>query len=182
MNEIKEIEHIENIIYEIRGKQVMFDCDLARLYQCKNGTKEINQAVKNNIEKFPERFSWRLTEEDVKFLRSKKLTTTFSNKSRSTPRVFTEQGVAMLATIIKSKIATEISINIMDAFVAMKKYISSDLLEQKYINNQVLKNTEDIKILQESFNKIKDTDGLFFKDQIYDSYSLLLDIFNMAEK
>lgn len=110
MNEIKEIEHIENVIYEIRGKQVMFDSDLARLYQCKNGTKEINQAVKNNLEKFPERFSWKVTKEECTFLRSKNLTTNFSSKSRSTPRVFTEQGVAMLATIIKSKIATEIAL------------------------------------------------------------------------
>jgi len=76
---VKEDLKIENMIYEIRGKQVMLDSDLAKLYQCKNGTKEINQAVKNNIEKFPERFSWVLTEIDLIELRSKFLTSTINN-------------------------------------------------------------------------------------------------------
>ena len=67
----KEDIKIESMIYEIRGKQVMLSSDLAELYECKNGTKEINQAVKNNIEKFPERFSWKLTDEEYKYLRSK---------------------------------------------------------------------------------------------------------------
>ncbi len=66
MNEIVEELKIEKMIYEVRGKQVMLDSDLAKLYQCSNGTKEINQAVKNNLEKFPERFSWKLTDEEVK--------------------------------------------------------------------------------------------------------------------
>ena len=81
MNEIipPEEQNIETMIYEIRGKQVMLDSDLAKLYQCKNGTKEINQAVKNNIEKFPERFSWVLTEIDLIELRSKFLTSTINN-------------------------------------------------------------------------------------------------------
>ena len=96
-------EKIENFIYNIRGKEVMLDSDLAKLYKCKNGTKEINQAVKNNPLKFPERFSWVLREDDVLYLRSNFLTANISNKSRSNPRVFTEQGVAMLATILKSK-------------------------------------------------------------------------------
>ena len=95
---VKDNIIIENLIYEIRGKQVMLDSDLANLYQCKNGTKEINQAVKNNVDKFPERFSWKLSEEECSILWSKILT-----KKRETrggryknPRVFTEQGVAML--------------------------------------------------------------------------------------
>ena len=70
MNEIivKEEIKIENLIYEVRGKQVMLDSDLAKLYKCKNGTKEINQAVKNNLDKFPERFSWKLNNEESKYL------------------------------------------------------------------------------------------------------------------
>lgn len=71
---IKENIIIENLIYEVRGKQVMLDSDLARLYECNQGTKEINQAVRNNPTKFPERFSWVLTEEEWKFLRSNNLT------------------------------------------------------------------------------------------------------------
>ena len=84
-------EHIESLIYEIRGKQVMLDSDLARLYGCKNGTKEINQAVKNNSGKFPERFAWKLTKDELKDLWSKYLTANYSKKSRSLPRVFTER-------------------------------------------------------------------------------------------
>ena len=174
--------NIENMIYEIRGQQVMLDSDLAKLYQCKNGTKEINQAVKNNIEKFPERYSWILSEEEQNALRSKVLTT---NKRRNNYRVFNEQGVAMLATILKTPVATKVSISIMDAFVSMRKYISSNLLEQKYINNQVMQNTEDIKLLQESFkqfDKNKQLNEIFFEGQIYDAYSLLVDILNTASK
>ena len=116
MNELIKENNIENMIYEIRGMQVMLDSDLARIYKCKNGTKEINQAVKNNIEKFPERFSWKLTDKEISILRSKVLTTNISTMSRSNSRVFTEQGVYMLSTILKTKEAIEVTINIMDDF------------------------------------------------------------------
>lgn len=177
----------EQMIYEIRGKQVMLDSDLAKLYECKNGTKEINQAVRNNIEKFPERYSWVLTDEELTILRSKFLTANdiTDNKRRNNPRIFTEQGVAMLATILKSKVATRVSIQIMDAFVAMRKYIGGNLLEQKYINNQVMKNTEDIKLLQESFSKFeekKKVNEIYFNGQIYDAYSKICEIFTEAKE
>ena len=189
MLEIQEKDNVEivNMIYEIRGQQVMLDSDLAKLYQCKNGTKEINQAVKNNIEKFPERFSFRIEKNEIEDF----LVKNFDQKKETrggrykNPRVFTEQGVAMLATILKSPIATQVSIAIMDAFVLMKKYISTNLLEQKYINNQVMKNTEDIKLLQESFkefDKKKELNDMFFEGQFYDAYSLLIDILNTATK
>ena len=187
MLEIQEKENVEivNMIYEIRGQQVMLDSDLAILYQCKNGTKEINQAVNRNKEKFPERFAWQLKNDEVNILRSQFVTANINSKSRTNPRVFTEQGVAMLATILKTKIATQVSIAIMDAFVSMRRYISSNLLEQKYINNQVMKNTEDIKLLQESFkefDKKKELNDMFFEGQFYDAYSLLIDILNTATK
>ena len=101
MNELQDTMNIEEMIYEVRGKQVMLDSDLAKLYHCKNGTKEINQAVKNNLDKFPERFSFKLLDSEFKYLRSKILTANINSKSRTNPRVFTEQGVAMLATILK---------------------------------------------------------------------------------
>lgn len=82
------------MIFEVRGSQVILDRDLAKLYQCKNGTKEINQAVKNNLEKFPERFAWRLTQEEFEILRSNFLTANEYNMIRTLPRVFTEQGIA----------------------------------------------------------------------------------------
>ena len=121
---LKDEIKIEDMIYETRGKQVMLDSDLAKLYQVE--TKRINEAVKNNPNKFPNRFSWTLTENEWHFLRSKNSTLENENIGRGhyrkyLPRVFTEQGVAMLATILKSKVAVEASINIMDAFVLMRK-------------------------------------------------------------
>ena len=184
MNNLVEVKqvNIEDLIYEIRGKQVMLDSDLAKLYNCVNGTKEINQAVKNNVEKFPERFSWRLTDDESSFL-----VKCFDQKRETrggkykNPRVFTEQGVCMLATIIKSKVATTVSINIIDAFVNMRKYIKTDLIEQKYINNLVLKH--DLKI-NEILDKLNNTvnNHIFFKGQIYEAYSLLLDIINRSKQ
>ena len=184
MLELQEKENIEivNMIYEVREQQVMLDSDLAILYNVE--TKRINEAVKRNQNKFPERFSWQLENTELKILWSQNPTANINSKSRSNPRVFTEQGVAMLATILKSNVATQMSVAIMDAFVSMRKYMSNNLLEQKYINNQVLKNTENIRLLQKSFDKINFTktyDGLFFEGQIYDSYSLILDILNQAK-
>ena len=184
MLEIQEKENIEivNMIYEIRGQQVMLDSDLAKLYQCTNGTKDINKAVKRNIERFPEDFYFQLNQDEKEQLRFQNGT---ANMSRSLPHAFTEQGVAMLATVLKTSVASEISVRIMRAFVIMKKYISTNLLEQKYINNQVMKNTEDIKLLQESFkefDKKKELNDMFFEGQFYDAYSLLIDILNTATK
>ena len=160
MNEVvtKEDIKIENMIYEIRGKQVMLDSDLARLYKCKNGTKEINQAVRNSPEKFPERFSFVLNDSEMDDLRSKNLTSSLNKHGgrRYNIRVFTEQGVAMLATILKSKVATQVSIRIMDAFVAMRKYISTNLIEQKYINDLVLKDSKRIDLLEDAFSSFKE--------------------------
>ena len=85
------------------------------------------------------------------------------------PYVFTEESVAMLATVLRTEVAAQVSIQIMDAFVAMRKYISTNLIEQKYINNQVMKNTEDIKLLQESFSKFeekKQINEIYFKGNI----------------
>jgi len=123
---LEEIK-IENMIYEIRGKQVMLDSDLAKLYGVE--TKRINEAVKNNILKFPERYSWKLTDKDTKKL----LVENFDQKNielsggrYKNPRVFTEQGIAMLSTVLKSKTALEVSIRIMDSFVAMRHFISEN--------------------------------------------------------
>ena len=187
MNEIinKDDIKIENLIYEIRGKQVMFDSDLARLYECVNGTKTINLAVKRHINRFPERFMFRLTKEEYDYLRFQFETTNISNMSRSLPYVFTEQGVAMLATVLRTKVAEDISIKIMDAFVAMRKYISSNLLEQKYINNMVLEDHDKIKVLEESFNKLeekKKVNEIYFDGQIYDAYFKIQDIFKELRK
>jgi len=157
--------------------------DLAKLY----GTdiKRVNEAVRRNIEKFPERFSWKLTSDELKYLWSQFATANISAKSRSMPRVFTEQGVAMLATVLKTPIATQVTIQIMDAFVEMRKYINNNLIEQTYINKLVIKDHKRINLLEESFNKLEEKtkyNTIFFEGQIYDAYSLLIDILNTCNK
>lgn len=183
-NDIK----IENLIYEIRGKHVMLDCDLAKLYQCKNGAKVINQAVKRHINRFPEDFCFQINEIEYKtILRSQSVTLELKQGkySKYLPYVFTEEGVSMLSSILRTPIAEDMSVKIMRTFVSMRKYISINLIEQKYINNQVMKNTEDIKLLQESFSKLeekKKINEIYFNGQIYDAYSKIVDIMKESKQ
>ena len=194
MNEIivKDNIKIEDLIYEIRGKQVMLDSDLAMLYGCKNGTKSLNLAVKRHINRFPERFMFQLTKEEYSSIYSRFQFETLNKNNQKQglnikylPYVFTEQGVAMLSAILKTDVAEEISIKIMDAFVAMKNIINTSLIEQKYINSLVLEHDNEIRLLQESFNKLSTKEKInhiFYNGQIYDAYSLLIDILNKAKK
>ena len=184
MSQIVEVENlnIEGMIYEIRGKQVMFDSDLARLYECKNGTKTINQAVKRHINKFPERYMFQLTKSEYDNLKSQVGTSSLNNYGgvRKMPYVFTEQGVAMLATILKTPVADTVSMRIIDAFVYMKKYLSFE-----YKNSIILNHENRILKLEESFDKLNEKqkiNTIFYEGQIYDAYSLLIDILSTAKK
>ena len=178
---------ISSMIYEIRGKQVMLDSDLAKLYECTNGTKDINKAVKRNIERFPEDFYFQLTIEEYNNLKFQIGTSSWNEYGgiRKLPHVFTEQGVAMLASVLHTEKAIKTSIQIINAFVSMRHYLSNNLLEQKYINNLVLENNEklkehdnSIKLLEDLFEENKE----FFFDKEYDAYSKVLDIFNKTKK
>ena len=177
MNDIIKEEKIENMIYEIRGKQVMLDSDLARLYECSNGTKTINQAVKRHINKFPERYMFQITSEEFQKICGPNLGPQ-KNKVRTLPYVFTEQGVAMLATILRTPVADIMSMQIIDAFVYMRKYLSSSNKDSMLINheNRILK-------LEESFDKLfsKQT-SIIYDGKIYDAYSILIDILNSAKE
>ena len=187
MNEIAErdVINIENMIHEIDGKEVMLDSDLAQLYNV--ATKRINEAVKNNPDKFPRRFSWILSDEEKNNLWSKFSTANISSMSRSNPRVFTEQGVYMLATILKSKTATEVSIRIMDTFVKMRHYINynKNVLPRRFLllEDKVDENTKRIDELFDKFNpKVITKNSIFFQNDIYDSYSVLLEILNLSRE
>ncbi len=190
MNEIivKNEVNIENLIYEIRGIQVMLDSDLAKLYECANGTKTINLAVKRHINRFPKRFMFQLSKDEYyKILRfqSETLELEQGKYSKYLPYAFTEQGVAMLATVLRTKVAEKVSIKIMDAFVTMRKYISTNLIEQKYINDLVLEDHEKNKTLELSFAKFeekKKVNEIYFNGQIYDAYSKIQEIFDEATK
>jgi len=181
----KENINIENLIYEIRGKQVMLDSDVASLFGYE--TKYLNRQVQRNIERFPKDYCFQLIEEEYNSLRCQNVTlkNCRGQHRKYLPYVFTEYGITMLAGILKSEVAIKTSLRIVDTFISMRKYISTNLLEQKYINNQVMKNTEDIKLLQESFkqfDKKRELNEIFFQGQIYDAYSLLIDILNGANK
>lgn len=174
MSEITKIEEqISNKIYVIRGVEVILDSDLALLYECSNGTKTINQAVKRHINKFPKRYMFQLTEDEFLNICGPNLGPQAS-KSRTLPHAFTEQGVAMLATILHTKVADEISMKIIDAFVYLRKYLSNDSK-----NNILINHEERILKLEELFNKFSSKDKtIIYEGKIYDAYSVLLDIFN----
>ena len=186
MKEIMETKSIESKIYNIRGVEVMLDSDLAKIYECANGTKTINLAVKRNIERFPDDFYFQLNEEEYNTICGFNLKLQ-NNKIRSLPHVFTEQGVAMLATVIRTDIAAKVSINIMRAFVHMRHYIkyNEQLLPRKYLllEEKVDKNTKRIDELFNKFDhRVITKNSIFFKEDIYDAYSVLLEIFDIAKE
>lgn len=179
---------IEDLVYEVRGVEVMLDSDLAMLYEVE--TKRINEAVKNNLDKFPERISWKLTKDEANNLRSQFATSSEENNyggRRYLPRVFTEQGIYMLATILKSSVATKVSIAIIDTFVKMRHYINYNkymlpnrmlLLEDKVDNN-----TKRINQLFDMFDPKDITkEYLFFENQLFKSHYVLNKIFESAKE
>ncbi len=185
MNEVmeKEVVNIEDMIYKIDGVEVMLDSDLAKLYHVE--TKRINEAVYRNKDKFPRRISWITSDSEVDNLWSQNATANINSMSRSNPRVFTEQGVYMLATILKSKVATEVSIRIMDTFVKMRHYINFniDLLPNRVLllEEKVDSNTKKIDELFDKFDPNDITKNcVFFDGEFYDAYSMLLDTFNRS--
>ena len=202
-------EEIKNLIYTIRGKQVMLDSDVAMLYHYE--TKKINQAVKRNIERFPEKFCFQLTEEEFSSLRSQIVTlnkttvqdnfedsslrSQFATLNENTgrgkhrkylPYVFTEQGIAMLSGLLKNDIAIQVSINIMDAFVEMRKFlmVNGQLFER--LTNVEYKLLEHDKKFDKVFDQLQNEENIkqkiFFEGQIYDAYSLIIDIIKKANK
>ena len=179
---VKNDVKIEDMIYEIRGKQVMLDSDLAKLYNVE--TKRINEAVKNNIEKFPERYCFKISDDESNNL----LVEIFDQKIEKrggkykNPRVFTEQGIYMLATILKSKLATSMTMAIMDTFVAMKKYINYNLIEQKYINKLVLEHDSKIDLILNKLSTEEENNHIFYEGQIYDAYNLLIKTLSKSKK
>ena len=186
-NEISNKE-IKNLIYTIRGKQVMLDSDVAMLYNYE--TKKINQAVKRNIDRFPERFCFQLTEDEFLRLRSQIVTlnkNTGRGKQRKyLPYVFTEQGIAMLSGLLKNDIAVKVSIHIMDAFVEMRKFLSTNGQLFDRLTNVEYKLQEHDKKFEQVFNQLQIEENIkqrvFFQGQIYDAYSLIVDIIKKANK
>ncbi len=186
-----EAENIKNLIYNIKGKQVMLDSDVAMLYHYE--TKYINLAVRRNQERFPESFCFQLTKEEFDNLRLQFATLNYqtNNKSKVTrkylPYVFTEQGIAMLSGILKNEIAIQVSINIINAFVEMRNFIALNGQVFQEINTIKGKLLEHDKKFDRVFDELQNKQEsefkqkIFFDGQIYDAYSLIIDIIKSAK-
>ena len=179
---------IQSFVYLIRGQLVMLDSDLAALYQVE--TKVFNQAVSRNTERFPENFRFQLTQEEFNSLRSQIVTSNGRGGRRYCPYVFTEQGIAMLSGVLRSDIAVQVSIRIMNTFVEMRHFISNNSLLFEQISKIELKQLEYQKSTDERFDKVfqyiddhaESGQKVFFDGQIYDAFSLLVSIIQEANK
>ena len=180
-------KEIQNMIYTFRGKQVMIDRDLAYLYNVE--TKVLNQAVKRNLNRFPEHFRFQLTESEYENLRSQIVTSTKDNTHggrRYMPYVFTEQGIAMLSAVLKSDIAVEVSIKIMNSFVEMRNFVLSNREMFARLDRLELRQLETDKKLEEVFNYIATNtevkQNIFFDGQIYDAFSFIVGLVKKAKE
>jgi hypothetical protein len=185
MTDIVPIESIENRIFTIRDLQVMLDRDLSELYQVP--TKRLNEQVKRNIERFPELFRFQLTQDERNELVAN--CDRFENLKHSTslPYAFTEQGVAMLSAVLRSDTAVKISIQIMQAFVAMRKFIATNAEVFQRLVRVELKQLETDNKFEQLFDAIESKEirpkqGIFFGGQVFDAYSFVADLIRSAGK
>ncbi|MBP7433857.1 ORF6N domain-containing protein [bacterium] len=189
-NELIQIDAIKSRIFTIRGMQVMLDSDLAELYGVE--TKNLNLAVKRNIERFPNTFRFQLAEEEYKVLR---LQIETSNEKRGgrryAPFVFTEQGVAMLSAVLRSETAIKVSIRIMEAFVSMRHFILEneqiskrfEIIEKRQMEYKIETDSRIEKVLSALESKqIQPKQGIFFDGQVFDAHKFVSDIVRSAEK
>jgi len=185
MKEIIKTEDIQNRIFTIRGLQVMIDRDLAEIYGVE--TKVLNQAVKRNIARFPESFRFQLIETEKLELvtncdRFKKL-----KHSSVNPYAFTEQGVAMLSAVLHSDTAVKVSIQIIQAFVEMKKFMLTNAAVFQRLDNVERKQIETDQKFEQLFNALETNEitpkqNIFYNGQVFDAYTLIADIIRSAKK
>ena len=186
MNElIVSEQNIQHHIFTIRGQQVMLDRDLAELYQVE--TKVLNQAVKRNIKRFPENFRFQLTKEELENLRSQFVTFKENLNTKYLPYAFTEQGVSMLSAVLKSDVAIEVSIKIIEAFVAMRRLIvSNTLIYERFerIEQRLSKHDENFDILFKALEdkSLEPKQGIFFDGQIFDAYEFVAGLVKSAKR
>ena len=203
--ELMTVDNIYNRVYVIRGQQVMLDCDLAEIYGYE--VKRLNAQVKNNIARFPEDFMFQLTKTELENLRSNFSTANVNTMSRSLPHAFTEQGIYMLATVLRGELAEQQSIFIMRAFREMRHYIKQNqqfvtqsemrLVTAKVSENSVQvanlsdrqKKTEQdvhniqkrIDLLNENFVSDKDFKNfVIYKGQKFEADAAYIDIYQQA--
>lgn len=185
-----ENRDIGSFVYIIQGKQVMIDSDLAMLYQVE--TKNLNKAASRNADRFPEDFRFKLTKEEYDSLRFQSGTSNGEQSGRGGrryyPYAYTEQGISMLASVLHSKIAVQVSISIMRTFVEMRRFIANNALLFEKVSNMELKQLEYQKSTDEKFDKVfqyiedhaESEQKIFFDGQIYDAFSLITSIIRKA--
>jgi hypothetical protein len=178
------LEDINSKIYTIRGVQVMLDEDLAKLYDVE--TKVFNQAVKRNSERFPDNFRFLLTQNEYENLRSQFVTSKQHGGRRTLPYAFTEQGVSMLSAVLKSDTAIQTSIQIINSFVKMRKFLFDNAsIFQKFtqIEQKLLSHEDNFEKIFKAIEQkqVKQTQGIFYDGQIYDSYSFISDLLRNAK-
>jgi hypothetical protein len=195
--ELIKADDIRNIIYTIRGAQVMLDSDLAKLYGVE--VKRLNEQVKRNIQRFPESFRFQLTDSEMEILISqivmsnedRNLKSQFATSSwggrRTKPYVFTEQGIAMLSAVLRSETAIKMSIQIMSAFVSMRRFIASNAGVFQRLDTLEIKQLETDKKIDHVLNAMESKgiqlkQGIFFDGQIFDAYQFVSDLFRSAEE
>ena len=177
-------EEIKSLIYTIRGKQVMLDSDVSRLYYYE--TRRINETVKRNSERFPIEFCFQLTSKEYETLKSQIATSNIRGGKQKLPYVFTEKGILMLSGLLKNEVAIEVSVKIVEAFVEMRKFLSSNGQLFERLINVEYKLLEHDKKFDKVFDQLQHEEDIkqkiFFEGQIYDAYSLIIDIIKKANK
>lgn len=191
-----KVAKISNLIYTVRGMQVMLDSDLAMLYGVE--TKVLNQAVSRNPERFPERFCFRLTKEEAEIVRSQIVTLQpelgkQGSWWRYLPRAFSEMGVSMLSAVLRSKTAIDASIRIMDSFVEMRRFVAENAVLLDRIRGVELRQLEYQRTTDERLERVFDymeahgkagvpDQKIFFDGQVYDALELLSLLVRRAER
>ena len=189
-DQLPEVIDIKPMIRVIRGQQVMLDRDLALLYGVE--TKRLNEQVKRNIERFPDDFMFQLGKEDVEILKSQNATSSWGG-DRRLPYAFTEQGIAMLSSVLKSQTAVDVNIRIMRAFVSMRRFIATNAqlfqrletieyhqLEMKQHQEVTDKRIDEVfKRLDANFPPIQ---GIFYDGQVFDAYRFVSDLMRKAKR
>lgn len=181
------VEEIQNMIFTFKGQQVMLDSDLAALYGVE--TKVLNQAVKRNLARFPAHFRFEVTKDDLPNLRSQFVTSSWGAHGgrRYQPYAFTEQGVAMLAAVLKSETAITVSIQIMDAFVAMRKYLVSHAAVFQRLQLVESKQLEADQHFEKIFKALElgydpQQQGIFYEGQVFDAFQFTSQLIKKAER
>jgi hypothetical protein len=186
-NAMLAIEEIQNLIFTYQGQQVILDSDLAQLYGVSTGV--LNQAVKRNLNRFPSHFRYAIPLNDLRNLKSQIVISSFEGHGgrRTTPYVFTEQGVAMLSAVLKSEVAIQVSIRIMEAFVAMRRYLVSHAAVFQRLNLVEKKQLEADQYFERIFKALEQgyempTQGVFFEGAVYDARRLVEDLVKKAKQ